>query len=520
MNATWYRLTLLVWVGLGLPLFAGSVAAQTEQSHAPPDTAEQAEAAKSAEATRLDAARRFDRALRLFDTGDNAGALAEFKHIYELMQEPAVLYNIGLVYAAMSRPVESVDALDAAIASHRLTDEQAKRAEHTLADQRARIGRLMLVSVPERARIEVDGVETARTPLTKPIAIAEGAHVIGVVAEGYVPARKEVLIAGNADARLHFELLPIQGKQVANLIVRGSHTGADVIVDDQVVGTTPLAASVTVAAGHHRVELRRPGYLPARREIELGEGATGEIALALTIDHAALAQDGATLVLDVNEAPFEVTIDGERQGIYSAPLRIPKGAHHLLISAAGFISAEREVNVLQNQPNPVRVMLEPTPETRRVYRNSALFHRNWGWIGVVTGAVVAGTGTTLALIESAKRSDAESDLSALNGKYDRSEPPCDYKAAYKAEGGDDSICKQSINDAVSRMDSAKTARTVGYVGLGVGAALVATGVILLVTGGPLDKYEKPQAATGWRRDVRLDVAAGPGEVGTSLRLEF
>src|SRR5579864_2115407 len=69
------------------------------------------------DAAKTEARTRFDRGLALFNDGDNAGALAEFKRVYELIPNPLALYNVGLVYAAMGRPVESVDALDKVVAN-------------------------------------------------------------------------------------------------------------------------------------------------------------------------------------------------------------------------------------------------------------------------------------------------------------------------------------------------------------------------------------------------------------------
>src|SRR5260370_7879175 len=54
---------------------------------------------------------RFDRGLKLFNEGDNAAALAEFKRAYDLIPNPLVLFNIRLVYAAMNRPPEATHPL-------------------------------------------------------------------------------------------------------------------------------------------------------------------------------------------------------------------------------------------------------------------------------------------------------------------------------------------------------------------------------------------------------------------------
>src|ERR1019366_4662633 len=152
------------------------------------------------EVTRQEARDRFDRGLKLFNDGDNSGALAEFKRAFELIPNPLVLYNIGLVYSAMGRPVEAVDALDKVLAAQgALTGDRLARAKQTRDDQAARIARVSVVTnVP--AAIELDNVEVGHTPQTAPLAVAGGVHVVGAVASGYVPMRKEVTVAGGATA--------------------------------------------------------------------------------------------------------------------------------------------------------------------------------------------------------------------------------------------------------------------------------------------------------------------------------
>src|SRR5262245_50325989 len=76
------------------------------------------------DAAKAEARQRFDRGLGLFNDGDNAGALAEFKRAYELIPNKLVLFNIGAVYAAMSRPVEAVDALEKLVADPGGVDAQ------------------------------------------------------------------------------------------------------------------------------------------------------------------------------------------------------------------------------------------------------------------------------------------------------------------------------------------------------------------------------------------------------------
>ncbi len=472
------------------------------------------------DAQKAEAARRFERGLKLFDTNDTAGALAEFKRTYEIMPNPTVLYNIGLVYAAMGRPVESVDALESAVASGSLSPDQLERSQTTLLDQKARVGRLLVTTTPEGARIEIDNVLVAKTPLTHPLRISEGSHIVGAVAEGFAPARKEVLVAGNAEVSLRLDLVPTQGKRLANLNISTSTVGAEVLVDGQATGKTPLSTSITLVAGHHRVELRRPGYVTAHQEVDVGEGATGDLTFQLAVDAAALEAEGATLLVDASESNVELSVDGERKGEFSAPLRLPRGSHRITVSKAGFIPLERQVTLDAAQTNVVRVVLEPTPETREKYRSSANFHRTWGWIGIASGVLIAGGGTTLSVLSSSDKSAANSELAKYQSLYDSSQAPCDWRGGYLPDGK--AACVKLQADAQSKLDSAQTLSTLGYVGIGVGGAVAISGFVLLVTGQDPDRYEHSGAkASAASPSRRLALVPGPGnKIGYGLRVAF
>lgn len=472
-----------------------------------------------ADPKKAEAAQRFDRGLQLFDDGDTAGALAEFKRTYELVPNPVVLFNIGLVYAAMGRPVNAVDALEKVLQTpEKLSTDQRERATRTLADQKARIGRLMVTTTPEGARIDIDNVESAHTPLTAPIRISEGSHIVGAVAEGYAPDRKEVVVAGNADAAVHFDLVSTQGKQLANLTVRSRIAGAEVRIDDKPAGKTPLQTSLTLLAGHHAVELRRPGYKSSRQEVDVGAGATGELTFDLAIDPSQLDAEGAMLAIDATEPNAVVFVDDEHKGPYAEPMRLPRGPHHLRIEHAGFLPVERNVTLEQGQTSLVHVEFAPTPEKRAAYESSAHFHRTWGIIGTIAGVAVAGGGVAWLFVNKPSKDDAQQRLDAANLANEQHAPPnCDF-----SHGNDPALCTAEIDAATKQLNSAKSKDIVGYVGIGVGGALAVTGLILLFTGDDPGRYSKPPSnklGNGYPKP-RFALGPGPGEIGAALHVAF
>ncbi len=275
-----------------------------------------------------------------------------------------------------------------------------------------------MTTTPDGATIDIDNVEVAKTPLTAPLRVSEGNHIVGAVSQGFAPARKEVVVAGNQDVTLHLDLVPTQGKALANLTVHSNIADATVRVDNEAVGKTPLATSLTLVAGHHQVELSRPGYSTSRKEVDVGEGATGELDFTLPVDPSALGTEGAELAIEASESGTDLTIDGDHRGPYESPLRLPRGTHHISAVAPGFYPVERDVTLDAGQTNIVRLAYDPTPETREAYESSARLHRTWGWIGVASGLVIGGVGGAYLVVnKSANRA-----LSPTTTRRARSRP--------------------------------------------------------------------------------------------------
>src|SRR5262249_19523850 len=133
----------------------------------------------------------------------------------------------------------------------------------------------------------------------------------------------------------------------------------------------------------------------------------------------------------------------------------------------------------------IRVLLEPTPERREKYRGTAMFHRTWGWIGILSGVAIAGGGVALAVVGASQKNDGDKALEYRNNlvTQDKKNPngdsakvkPCDASHDYIEEGHDDGLaCDKLASDAQNKIDQGQTLSTVGYVGIGVGGALAVT----------------------------------------------
>jgi hypothetical protein len=442
---------------------------------------------------RAEARERFARGLHMFDNGDGGGALAEFKRAYELIPNRLVLYNIGLVYAAIQKPVEAVDTLRTVLEdTGPLKPEQLARAQEVRTAQERLIGAIEVkTNVP--GEVEVDGIHVAHTPLPAPLRVASGAHVVGIVAPGYLPLRREIAVAGGVQASLSFDLQPTE-LRLAHIDVRCAVPGADVLVDGVLVGKTPLATTVPTAPGTRAIEVRRAGYLVQRREVTLADGARGETSFDLEEDPTTRSDQRGRLTLVLpDDGLVQVTIDDRKRGLYREALVLPLGPHRLRLERAGFEPLDRTIQVPGGGEAPVSVNLRPTLETRQAYQSHVRTYRVWAFSTLIGGLVFAGAGGTLALWSNSRFASANTALATVQSDWTRyAGGPCDHSLALT--DGEIAKCDVRLADAQNDVSKYRNLRTAGIAAASVGGALVGTGILLLVLGPDPARYDEKTPA--------------------------
>ena len=301
--------------------------------------------------------------------------------------------------------------------------------------------------------------------------MAAGTHIVGVLSSGYLPARREVVLAGGATENITFALEPSEAA-LAHLVVRSPVPGAEVVVDGQRVGVTPLSSSLTVKPGTRVVELRRTGYFSVKRDISLGDGASGELALPLEQDPAGSAAFGV-LSLEISEPDASVAINGQDRGVYRNPFRLPAGPHVLAVERGGFESTSRVVEVNVSGTTVVRVSLAPTPQTRSARAERTRSLRQLGWVSLISGGVVGVAGGTFAALAHGLHGDAQDALATTQATFVPG-GVCDPKGA-----GNHAACDAGFASRSKAVDDQSLRRTLGVVAAGVGLAAAVTGAILL-----------------------------------------
>jgi len=157
---------------------------------------------------------------------------------------------------------------------------------------------------------------------------------------------------------------------VGEVEVRVNEPGADVFVDDELVGRSPLPAPILVDMGARKFRAKKPGFVEKTepREIEGGQ------AIELRIDLVAEVHEGR---LVVRAMPGDVvSIDRQPRGAGGFDGIIASGPHTIEVSAPGKKKKTLDVTVRDGERNVVEVELE-----REGIR--------WPWL-VAGGAVIAG----------------------------------------------------------------------------------------------------------------------------------
>ncbi|HKO52675.1 MAG TPA: PEGA domain-containing protein [Polyangiaceae bacterium] len=460
------------------------------------------------------AALHFERAVSLINDGDASGALVEFERARAFMPSSVVVaYNLGLLNASLNRPLSATRDLEQALAQPAaLKPAEVERARTLLRQQRDKIGQVTLSTNVKRGVVVLDNVEFATLPLAGPLQVPSGVHVMGIISPGHAPLYREILVSGRESSSISLELTAIDGL-LAHVRISSAVPAADVFVDAERVGETPLPATLTLIPGRHRFELRRRGYLPDARELTLQEGAEASLSLELRVDPHALALEGGRLEVVASEAQVLATIDGSRHGLLRGPILLPRGPHRLLLERNGFLPVERDVDVPSRMTRTINVHLLPTAETRAKYLAGAEQTRFWSYAALGVGALVAVGGATVAVIENSKLPEARRQFAAVEAdRTPHSGRTCD--ATLELSPAVKSSCASDLDEAVSRVNGLSLGRTLGLTAAGVGGALLVTGLVLRVVGDDPHRYDEG-ADHGLLSSLRIVPSLAPNSLSVA-----
>lgn len=182
-----------------------------------------------------------------------------------------------------------------------------------------------------------------------------GEHDLEIRAPRFQTLRTTVEIeGGEVEQDLIVSLVP----NWADVTFASTPQGAEIVVDGEVLGTTP--GTVEILAGDHDVTVRAAGHKPWRRPLR----AVATVPQAFQD----IVLDKADGLLSVTSSPVgaSVAVGGRYRGQTPLELRLPPGRRYTLeLSKAGFAKATRRVDVRSDQDIDMAVALEPLYGTLR-----------------------------------------------------------------------------------------------------------------------------------------------------------
>lgn len=184
------------------------------------------------------------------------------------------------------------------------------------------------------ATVSMDGAPLGRIPLEE-VEIAPGAHAFTVEAERYAPALLEVEVRGLGERQsIEAVLSPLW----APVTVASNPAGANVLLDGNVIGETPLIADIL--EGSYTLSLEHEGYDSVSMQLRVIANQE------LQLPEFALIESDGQLTVETKPSGATVTVAGQYRGRTPLELSLaPRKTHTLKIARAGYENVERQVQV-------------------------------------------------------------------------------------------------------------------------------------------------------------------------------
>lgn len=163
-----------------------------------------------------------------------------------------------------------------------------KQEEKAEADSTEK-GILALLSVPDSGRVIINGSQMGETPVE--LKLTPGTYEVEITKKGYHSSKEKIMVRGGARTNLNLELT----KNTASIKLSGDLAGAKVYLDGAYAGEG-VESFTSIADGSHTIDIKKEGYKPFKRTMEIkgGQVVTVTIALKTLNSQTAAYKDSVT----------------------------------------------------------------------------------------------------------------------------------------------------------------------------------------------------------------------------------
>ncbi len=157
---------------------------------------------------------------------------------------------------------------------------------------------------------------------------------------------------------------------VTTLTIESDQDGATVFVDDENVGTTPLAAPIAAEVGEHTIAVRKTGYLdmPVRIALTSGQPKAVRLALDPAVKRGTVHVDATTKVgAGVGDGlRARVLVDGVEVGDTPWTGTVDAGRHTFTVRAAELVTGQKMDDVAFGGDTRIAFTMEPEKHEARL----------------------------------------------------------------------------------------------------------------------------------------------------------
>lgn len=205
------------------------------------------------------------------------------------------------------------------------------------------------------ARVRIDGVDIGQTPLRN-VEVEAGEHQLSISKDRYLDYGETIVIEGRSTEQSFSATLE---PAWATVSLNTTPSGADVLVDGELVGTTPINAEIL--QGQRDLVLKLAGHKAWQEEFDVLAGQDFSVPLV------ELEPADGLLFIQSNPTAASVTIGGEFKGLTPLEVALPPSQNHeLTFFKNGYSSSTLSIQTRANEERDISVELQPILMTVRV----------------------------------------------------------------------------------------------------------------------------------------------------------
>jgi formylglycine-generating enzyme required for sulfatase activity len=201
------------------------------------------------------------------------------------------------------------------------------------------------VSDPVAAEIIVDDQTMANTPAI--IELLEGKHSIRIKKSGFKDWEKTIHIVASEDtAYTEIKLKPAD----ATLFVESIPAGANVTVDGNYVGKTPLETAISPGESAS-VRLYKQGFVAKTRRVKVGAGQSKKLNITMSSELVDVA-------FNLKPKDATVYINNKRVQLSGTTLSLPTTQQNITVRKDGYVDYSTTITPIAGIPQNVNVTLK------------------------------------------------------------------------------------------------------------------------------------------------------------------